>query len=197
MRLRPAVAFLVVLAVCHGAGAGRIAATPPVPRWDLLTLVAADPARPAGRSVGPHQEYGATRQVVAVRVPDRLAYPLVVPPGAVLDFGFAVQATRFMAFSPELADPVRVRALLTTAGGEERVLFDRAVDVREKSDDRRWFDARVDLGAYAGQTVTLALEAAADRDRARGETTVLLSAPRVVTPAGPDEPSLLLVTIDC
>jgi arylsulfatase A-like enzyme len=192
---RFAVAFVVLLAVaCGVAGCSRPAE--PVARWDLLALVRDDPARPAGRTVRTHQEYGDTRHVVAVAVPDRLAWPLVVPAGAVLDVGVAVQATQLMAFAPHLAEPVRVRVVVAPAGDAERVVLERRLDVRGRTDDRRWLDLRVDLAPWAGRTVTLALEAALDTGAGSSPTTVLFSAPRVVD-ASADAPSLLLVTIDC
>src|SRR5689334_7558833 len=140
---------LAALALLHGCRS-----TPPPRTWDLLALVRDDPERPAGRTVRTHLEYGETRHVVATRVPDTIAYPVVVPTGGVLDLGYAVQATSFMVFAPERARPTRFRVVLAGADGEH-VLVDRLVDIRGRPEDRRWFDAHVDLAPHAGQRATL------------------------------------------
>jgi arylsulfatase A-like enzyme len=183
-----ALAALVTIPSCGSA-------EPPPRAWDLLALVRDDPQRPARRSVRTHLEYGQTRHVVATRVPDTIAYPVDVPAGGVLDLGYAVQATSFMNFAPERARPTRFRIVLAT-GDDEHVLLDRLVDIRGRPDDRRWFDAHVDLGLYAGRRATLTVSVSPEGD-GDGDTTALLSAPRVLAPARPDAPNLLFVTIDC
>ena len=181
---------LAALALLHGCRS-----TPPPRAWDLLALVRDDPERPAGRTVRTHLEYGETRHVVATRVPDTIAYPVVVPTGGVLDLGYAVQATSFMVFAPERARPTRFRVVLAGADGEH-VLVDRLVDIRGRPEDRRWFDAHVDLAPHAGQRATLTVSVSPEGD-GDAETTALLSAPRVLEPARPDAPNVLFVTVDC
>lgn len=180
-----ALALMVVAAACR-------APEQSVESWDLLELENDDARRAPGYVVSTLTEYGETRHVVEAPAPDRLAYPLVVPAGAVLDMGFAVQATRDLAFVPELADPVRFQVVLTAADGGERILLEQDVDIRSRPADRRWFDARIDLGDYANQRATLAVVTAGPKS----DTTALFSAPRVLAPATTGDVSVLLVTID-
>lgn len=182
------------------------AAQPLRTTWDMLTaLEQAGPRNDQVKAVyrGAH---GETRAGVHVPLPGSIALPVEIPPRALLSLGFAFQAAAFMTETPELAEPGRVRVTFTDAdGGKETVLLERAVDLRERKADRRWFDERVDLAALADRKGSLKLEVihtGDDAEKAKG-TNVYFSAPRIVQrPDGtaapaPRERNLLLVTIDC
>ena len=200
VRRRTRVASLALLAVLAGADVAcgddrndrtaRRSASAAAGTWDLLALVRADPPRPGGPAVRGVGAYGETRTAVVLPVPDRVSHPVTIPPEAVLDFGYAVQETA-------TAEPVRFHVAFVEASKEEEVLLDQVVDARERADDRRWFDARIDLGRLAGRPGSLVFGASVpDAPERRSAAVASFSAPRIVRPAGA-EPSLLLITIDC
>jgi arylsulfatase A-like enzyme len=169
--------------------------------WDMLSALEAAGALPGGAALVYRGAHGETRAAIHVPLPGSVAAPVQIPQRARLALGYAFQAAAFMTETPELAEPGRVRVTFTDADGERHVLLDRRVDLRNRKDDRRWFDERIDLAPYAGQKGTLTLEAVneGDAEKAKG-TNVYFSAPRIVEPAGgaaAGARNLLLVTIDC
>jgi arylsulfatase A-like enzyme len=182
---------------CNGAGEGPESTASSV--WDLLSLVRAEPAGPPGRTVGTLEAYGETRMAVSSPLPATFAYPVTVPRGAVLDFGYALDATVFLSSVPQYSQPTRFRVVLTARDGAAHVLLDRVVDIRDRAEDRRWTDVRVDLAPYAGVDGTLAFTATLEEPPPDYDSPAraLFSAPRVVTPAGRGDVNLLLVTVDC
>jgi len=174
------------------------AADGPAPVWDAIALaLSAPPPAPDQHKVTSIAAYGEMRTVLATPIPYRLAYRVSLPPGAVLELGYAVQPDILGESLFAVAEPTRFRVLLTEDDGTEHALVDRVVDIRERAEDRRWLDARVDLGAYAGRSLTLVITVALEADPARhSRPYALFSSPRIPRAPGPDDPNLLLVTID-
>ncbi len=178
----------------------RAAAPVLVSRWDLLSRADAE-RLPDGAQIVSRGAHGETRSVLQTPLPGEVSFSIEeIPPAAVLDLGVAVQAAAIMVETPELAAPVRFRALFRAAGSdaEPRVLVDRHVDIASRPEDRRWFDERIDLSAIAGRSGTLTLRTDLDGhpERAQG-TWPYWSAPRILAPAKEPAWSVLLVTIDC
>jgi len=167
--------------------------------WDMLGVLDAAGTLPGGASLVYRGGHGETRAGIHVPLPGAVSAPVAIPDDAELTFGVAFQAAAFMTETPELAEPGRVRVGFTPEGGKEQVLLERAVDLRNRKEDRRWFDERVALQPLAGQTGTLTFTVLneGDAEKAKG-TNVYLSAPRIVQRGPrPDAPNLLLVTVDC
>ncbi len=189
----------VLLAVALGLGFVRpplAAAAAPV--WDLLGLVAHDPKPPDERTITTITNFDESRRVVATRIPHRMAYPIDVPAGAILDFGYAIQSRMFTVDFVPLAKPARFRAVFIDSRGADHVLHDGVVDLRDRPGDRKWFDVQVDLREFGGTHGTLAFEVALAGDASEhAATTALFSSPRVLTRAMPNDANVLLITIDC
>lgn len=192
-----AVCVAVSTSGCNGADDPPEGPAPPV--WDLLSLVRAEPARPPHRIVGTVEAYGETRMVVSSDLPATFAYPASVPRGAVLDFGYALNANAFLHSVPDYSQPTRFRVVLTAGDGTAHVLLDRVVDIRDHAEDRRWTDVRVDLAPYAGVSGTLAFTATSEEPPPSYDSPAraLFSAPRILTPARQGDVNVLLVTVDC
>jgi arylsulfatase A-like enzyme len=131
-------------------------------------------------------------------VPNYLAFPVVIPPHAVLRVGFTVLPTYFGADVTAQAEPVRFTITLLPAGTAPVILFQRVVDVRARPGDRRWHDVRLDLAAYAGTTGTLRLRHEVDgAPTAFGHAQAAWARPVVYDAAAEGtRTNLLLVTID-
>jgi arylsulfatase A-like enzyme len=160
-----------------------------------MSLVRADPERPAALTVGRRSAWSEVRTTLASALPAAIAYPAQIPGGAVLDLAYAVEARgETLGELP----PVRFRVVLTDEAGVEHALLDRVIDVRAQVGDRRWFDTRIDLGPWAGSAGKLAFHADTEHATAGAPPALaLFSAPRILQGAPADAPSLLLVTIDC
>jgi hypothetical protein len=195
-RLTPLTRVAVALAFLHFLAASPSVARAGLPAgeggavWDLLALVRGDPNPPAERTIGSRAAYGETRTVVAVPVPHRIAYPVKIPPAAILDFGYALSPGR----DPSQVEPTRFQVVLADRAGGEHVLLDRLIDIGE----RRWFDARIDLTTVGDSEGMLSFSATpARKPDGRSKAQALFSAPRILRRAEADGPSILLITIDC
>ncbi len=195
-------ASVLLLAIAPGPPLVRASTAPAgpgdAPVWDLLTLAAPDAQPPASNRVTAISNFAQQRRVLAVPIPQRVAYPITIPAGASLDFGYALQSRIFSVDFIPKSGPTRFSVVFTDDAGGEHVLHDRIVNPRDRQEDRRWFDERIDLSALAGQSGTLAFSVAqADDPSQPGATTALWSTPRVLRAAAPDEKNLLFITIDC
>ena len=102
---------------------------------------------------------GETRRVLyhhpAFAGASRIAYPVYIQRRSVLAFD--------LAMAPECwdlpGDGVTFSIYLT-AGSTTEQLFSTYIDPKHDEADRRWHPHTIDLGAYAGQTVTLTFETA-------------------------------------
>jgi hypothetical protein len=95
---------------------------------------------------------GGQEPVLWMHPPSKVSYPLTVPPGGLLTFGVAL----FPEVWDKDGDGVEFQIVLDSAQGSEQ-LFWHVSDPKHNPDDRRWFEGQIDLGAYAGQEVTLTL----------------------------------------
>ena len=168
-------------------------------RFDLVELVASDPAPPAGVRVVFRGAHGQTRTSVRMPLPGSVSYPVEIPADATLSFGHALSVAAFMVETPDLAEPARFLVRFEESdGGPVHVLFDRHVDLRRVATDRGWFDEKIDLGALAGKsgTLTFAVENEGDAEKA-AQADIFWSSPRILPKASPTERNLLFITIDC
>ena len=191
-----AVALMISCSAPEHEEPGSAAATrPPARVWDLMTLVRSDRTEPSAGVVQSIAAWREQRSAVVSPLPAALSYPVDIPADAVLDLGYAVTPLQGRL---EDVPSVRFRVVLTDHGDAEHVLLDGIVDVRERVADQRWFDARVDLAPWAGVSGTLSFRAEPDQPHSGAPPALaLFSAPRVLPRAGPEAPSVLLVTIDC
>jgi arylsulfatase A-like enzyme len=90
---------------------------------------------------------GETRTSAFAHAPASLAYLVAVPPAGRLD----------LAFTTTPGDRVTYRVVVSPAAGDERALLD---ETTERSD--AWEQRSVDLSPWAGEAVTIRLEAASD-----------------------------------
>jgi arylsulfatase A-like enzyme len=143
----------------------RAAAEPPplagpAPRRVQVQVaeVEGDGGRPrALLRLGPALVEGASRLwVEALPVPDAsrqtLSFALRVPAGATLAFGYGLREESWTRDGR----PAAFRVALVEPGGRRHALFEAVLDPREPP-HRRWFDAEVDLAAWAGRDATLEL----------------------------------------
>jgi hypothetical protein len=110
--------------------------------------------------------------------PGRLEYRVRVPEAGRLDVGLGV-----------LRDdaPVTFRITANQGGGEAEVLLEETY-----GDKEQWAQRTVDLSAWAGRTVSLALEADAERPG----TVALWSAPTLTGAGNADGPNVIFYVID-
>jgi arylsulfatase A-like enzyme len=129
-------------------------------------------------------------RVTAFRMRERPTYRVrraaAAPPDAVLEFGYAVRAETW----DRSAAPVRFRVW---EGDGPRPLFEARVDPR-RPEQRRWFDASVDLSEFAGREIALIFETTREGE---GMSLPVWSDPtlrssRAVSPL----PNLVVVSID-
>ncbi|MEO2169303.1 MAG: sulfatase [bacterium] len=189
--LGPLLATLLLL-VPHA-----LAAEPAAAVFDLVAAVARDEARPEGVDAVLRGAHGQTRAGIRMKIPAAVGYPVTIPAAATLRFGVAASANAFMVESPELARPLTVRVLFSTQAGEHE-LYRRALDLKARPGDRRWFEENIDLEDLAGQTGTIRFETTSDVEDKSQITLAYWSTPRISAPkSGPKAPNLLFVTIDC
>jgi arylsulfatase A-like enzyme len=135
------------------------------------------------------------RASLVAPAPSRLRFALDVPADAALRFAAGVEGTKKRE---EGRSAVRFAVAV-----DGRQVFSRTVDPSVSRHDRRWFDERVDLGAFAGRRVELALETSVERaDRpAAGlpgwsHVRVVRATSRPRQRATPQAPNLLVLLVD-
>lgn len=198
MRRRPVVPVLFLLFSLFLSLAPVIAlAAPAVAAWDLLVAAGAPGGVPEGSKLAMRGAHGQSRSVLQMPLGGSASYEVTIPPDATLSLGYTLQAAAFMVETHGIAEPGRIQVSFREEGGEPKVLVDRTIDLRAKTEDRRWFDERIDLKDLAGKKgrLTFRVENVGDAEKGRA-TTALWSAARVLGPAAPG-PNLLLITIDC
>lgn len=185
--------FLTLLAAAPADAAEEMA-------FDLLDAVSSDPSRPAGVDALLRGAHGQTRAAIRMKIPAAAEYPVTIPADGALRFGLAVSANAFLVESPHLAIPVRARVLFRAEkGGQDVVLYDREIDLKNRPADRGWFEEEIDLATVTGQTGRLRFETSSQAtEDAAGITLAYWSTPRIGLPrAARTSPNLLFVTIDC
>jgi arylsulfatase A-like enzyme len=120
----------------------------------------------------------AYRRTLYTHAPGRLEYPVRVPEVGRLDLGLGVLRDD---------DPVTFRISATPSGGEEETLLEVTY-----ADQEQWAQHSVDLSHLSGQTVTLALEAEAER----AGTVALWAAPTVTGDRSTEKPNVIFYIID-
>ena len=178
-------ARIVTLAGALTVWVGAASAAGPPPTFDALAQIrsgVATLAHPVEFGVAP--AFGADRFVIRCDQPNRLEFPVTIPPHAVLRAGFAVLPALFKVLArlqqeeagkakaagapatpPRVPSedellarisPVRFLVQLDLDDGASLSLVDRVVDVGRAA-DRRWHDLRIDLSGYAGRRGILRL----------------------------------------
>ncbi len=132
----------------------------------------------ASAGVQPETRNRAYRRALYIHAPGRVDYRVQVPEAGRLDVGLGV-----------LRDdaPVTFRITAAPAGGQAESLLEETY-----ADKERWDDRSVDLSHLAGRTVTLQLEAEAER----AGTVALWAAPTVSGSRTTDRPNIVFYVID-
>ena len=121
---------------------------------------------------------GLSRRTLYTHAPSRLTYQVRIPDAGQLDVG--LRAVRRDA-------PVTFRVTVTPGGGEAEMRLEETV-----AETAQWAQRRVDLSDLAGQTVSLALEADADR----AGTVALWAAPTLSGARTTETPNIIFYIID-
>jgi hypothetical protein len=129
--------------------------------------------------------------VPALEAYDVAGAPFVVPPHAVASVGLAVDETAWSADGV----PVELRVAVVD-GARETIVHRTVLDPSRRTEDRRWVDARVDLAAFAGRTVRLALGCAPADTRRPGTSLPVWSDPVVLAPRATHGPNVVLISLD-
>ncbi|HAC81415.1 MAG: sulfatase [Candidatus Binatia bacterium] len=173
------------------------AVVPTVPAFDLVGLVAGDEQPQKNVEAVMRGAHGQTRTAVRMKIPAAAGYPVKVPENAILQFGISASALVFAVESPELSQPVTARIWFDDESGSE-VIYQRRIKLKDRSEDRTWFDEKVDLGKLAGRSGTLRFETSSEVVEEAEISVVYWSTPRITqTRASLDSPNLLFITIDC
>ena len=121
---------------------------------------------------------GLSRRTLYTHAPGKLTYQVRIPDAGQLDVGLRV--VRRDA-------PVTFRVTVTPGGGEAEMRLEETV-----AETAQWAQRRVDLSDLAGQTVSLALEADADR----AGTVALWAAPTLSGARTTETPNIIFYIID-
>src|SRR5262249_4216033 len=99
--------------------------------------------------------------------PSFVSEPLVVPAGARLRFGIALDESQW----PPGVPPIHFAITVTEEGrpwwrlgSPSTSLFEARIDPASTPSERRWSDHEVDLSAHAGRTVRLRFETRLERE---------------------------------
>ena len=142
----------------------------------LIPAEAAFASAPAGLSTV--SQNGRYRRTLYTHVPGRLTYQVQIPEGGQLDVGLR---------GVREGVPVTFRVTATPESGEPESLHEETLAEAE-----HWAERRVDLSHLAGQTVSLVLEANADR----AGSVALWGAPTVSGARSSDHPNMIFYVID-
>ena len=121
---------------------------------------------------------GEARRTLYSHAPGKLTYRVRIPKAGQLDVGLRV-------VRPEV--PVTFRVTVTSRGGEAETRLEETV-----AETEQWAQRRVDLSDLAGQTVSLALEADADR----AGSVALWVAPTLSGARTTEKPNIIFYVID-
>jgi hypothetical protein len=92
-----------------------------------------------------------SRTVLFQHPPSKITYKLTVPDNSSLSFGIALNPE---VWSADKGDGV-IFEILAKDDKEERKLFSKYIDPKNKIEDRKWYDERIDLSKYEGEEVLL------------------------------------------
>lgn len=94
---------------------------------------------------------GDSRITLFEHPPSKIAYKLTIPENLSLTFGIALNPE---VWSVDKGDGVTFE-ILARDGKEGRKLFSKYIDPKNKTEDRKWHDERVDLSEYEGKEISL------------------------------------------
>jgi hypothetical protein len=102
---------------------------------------------------------GSPRRFLYLHPPSKARFVVDVPPGAVFQAGLALDPR---TWDQETGDGVRFiveaqEERLSSSGAPPRVLLDRHVNPRARTEEQGWNDVTVDLADFAGRRIELAL----------------------------------------
>jgi arylsulfatase A-like enzyme len=122
--------------------------------------------------------------------------PVTVPGGGRLTFSIGVEEPGWAEGWPPVTFRVSARD-----GDTTRQLYERTLDPGAREADRRWFDERVDLSAFAGRQIDLVFATESQSKGALDESFPLWGNPTVVAPLGggswpPARRSVILLSLD-
>ena len=121
---------------------------------------------------------GLYRRTLYTHAPATLTYEVRIPDAGQLDVGLRVVRRD---------TPVTFRVTVTSRGGEAETRFEETV-----AETEQWAQRRIDLADFAGQTVSLAVEADADRTG----SVALWAAPTLSGARTTEKPNIIFYVID-
>ena len=127
---------------------------------------------------------------------------LVAPPGFPVERQIAVPevgGTLDLALGAtgRLAAAITARVLAARPGDEPALLFESRLEPVARASNRRWRQARVDLGAFAGERLVLRFDSQADEGYDPTFGLPAWANPAVVSPrAELDHPNIILISVD-
>ena len=122
---------------------------------------------------------------------DLTGTPFVVPPGAVLAVGMGVEEQGWDTDACAVEFRIGV-----VDDGRETIVHRAVLDPAQRQEDRRWVDARVDLGRFVGRTIALRLSTACADPTTDGTSLPVWADPVVMAPSGVELPNVILVSLD-
>jgi hypothetical protein len=94
-----------------------------------------------------------TRAILYQHPPSRIVYPKVyIPASATLELGVGVDPK---VWSVDLGDGIEFQVWVQEGESDRVQVYGQYLDPKQDPECRRWFDARVDLDRFAGQTVEM------------------------------------------
>jgi hypothetical protein len=103
---------------------------------------------------GANVHAGRERRWLYMHPPSSASVQLQVPGDAYFQAGMALRPA---SWSTDYGDGVRFVVEVAGADGRTAQLLSQRLNPRAHADERKWVEARVDLGAYTGQSVRLTL----------------------------------------
>ena len=118
------------------------------------------------------------RRALYARTPARLSYRVAIPPDGRLDLGLGVVRSDI---------PLNFKVSVQPSGGDVQTLLDESY-----ADSKHWAQHSIALSRFGGQTVTLSLEADAEREG----TVALWASPTLSGERRTEMPNIIFYVID-
>ncbi|MFB0517886.1 MAG: sulfatase [Acidobacteriota bacterium] len=94
------------------------------------------------------------RRIIFAAPPFKVEHTIRFPRDAFFDFGYGIIPKAWF----KEGDGVQFTVKAVDKDGKSYNLFSDYIDPKNNKNDRKWFDARIDLSQFAGQTIKIVLE---------------------------------------
>jgi arylsulfatase A-like enzyme len=122
---------------------------------------------------------------------DVTAAPFVVPDGAVFATALGIEESAWTTNACAVEFRVGI-----VESGRETIVHRTVLDPVRRTEDRRWVDVRVELGAFAGRTIALRLSTVPADPTTPGTSLPVWADPVVLAPGRAELPNVILVSLD-